>query len=104
MTAFHAASAALFADRNMAADALYRAGGTGIAVPLRVIRSAPDRIASFGEGRFVTDTVLIDVRVGDAPNLAPGDTFEIAGALFEVRGEPTRDAARLILSAEAREL
>ncbi|MFN9090936.1 MAG: hypothetical protein ACK5V0_05405 [Alphaproteobacteria bacterium] len=104
MTAFTAATAALFRDRNMAVDALYRPGGIGVGVPVRVIRSAPDSLAQFGEGRFVTDTVLIAVRVADAPGLGPGDTFEIEGTLHTIRGAPVRDADRLVWSAEARAL
>lgn len=102
MTAIAAALAALFRDRNLAVDALYRAGGSGPGVAVRVIRAAPDRIATFGEGRFVTDTMTLDLRVADAPGLAAGDTFEIDGTLHEVRGEPLRDAERLVWAAEVR--
>jgi hypothetical protein len=103
VTAFTAAAAALFRDPNMAVDALYRPGGIGSGVAIRVIRSAPDQVAAFGEGRFVTDTVLIAVCVADAPDLASGDTIEADGVLFEVRADPVRDADRLVWSVEARE-
>ena len=62
----------------------------------------PDRFASFGEGRFVVDTVLLNIRLADAPVLSAGDTVEIAGQLHEVRGTPTRDSDRLVWLAEAR--
>lgn len=104
MNAFAAAIDVMFEDANMALDALYRAGGAGTGVPVRVIRRAPDRFANFGEGRFVTDTILIDVRTSQIAALSRGDTFEIAAALFEVRSEPVRDSERLIWAAEAREL
>lgn len=94
----------LFTDPHMAVDALYRAGNAGDGVIVRVMRRAPDRIANFGEGRFVTDTTLIDVRTSEVAELAPGDTFEIEGVLFEVRSEPVRDSERLIWASEAREL
>ena len=103
MTAAAAALAALFRDSNLALDALYRVGGAGPGVAVRVIRAAPDRIAAFGEGRFVTGTMTLDVRIADAPGLAAGDTFEIEGRLHEVRGEPVRDAERLVWAAEVRE-
>lgn len=103
MTAFATALAALFRDRNIAVDALYRVGGSGPGVLVRVIRTAPDRIAAFGESRFVTDTMALDVWIADAPGLAAGDTFEIAGTLHEVRGAPVRDAERLVWAAEVRE-
>jgi hypothetical protein len=104
MTAFAAATSTLFRDPNIAVDALYRPGGIGSGVAIRVIRSAPDQVAAFGEGRFVTDTVLIAVCVADAPDLASGDTIEADGVLFEVRADPVRDADRLVWSAEARAL
>ena len=93
----------IFADPNMAMDALWRSAGVGEGIPVRVIRRAPDQIASFGAGRFVTDTVLISVRVSEVPSLGAGDTFEIAGELFEVRSEPVRDSDRLVWSVEASE-
>ncbi len=68
-----------------------------------MIRAAPDRVTAFGEGRFITDTIALDVRIADAPGLAAGDTFEIDGTLHEVRGEPVRDAERLVWAAEVRE-
>ena len=58
--------------------------------------------ASFGDGRFVIDTVLLNIRLVDAPALGAGDTVEIAGQLHEVQGTPTRDSARLVWLAEAR--
>jgi hypothetical protein len=103
VTVFEAAAAALFRDPNMAVEAIYRPGGVGGGVAVRIIRSAPDRLAQFGEGRFVTDSVAIDVAVADAPGLAEGDSFEIGGAYYIVRGAPIRDADRLVWSAEARE-
>ena len=56
-----------------------------------------------GEGRFVTDSVMIDVECAALGALAPGDTFEIDGVIYEVRGEPLRDALRHVWKAEARE-
>ena len=103
MTALAAAVAALFRDRNVGVDALYRVGGADPGVLVRVIRVAPDRVTAFGEGRFVTGTMTLDVRIADAPGLAAGDTFEIEGRLHEVRGEPVRDAERLVWAAEVRE-
>ena len=102
--AFRAAIDAMFRDRHMASDALYRAGGSGDPVPVRVIKRAPDRIANFGDGRFVADAVLYDVRVSEVAVLAPGDTLEVAGVVYELRGEPVRDAERLVWAAEARAL
>jgi len=104
LTAFDLATKSLFADQNLAVDALLRLGGTGPALAIRVIRAMPDGFASFGEGRFVVDTVLLNIRLADAPALAAGDTVEIAGRLHEVQGTPTRDTNRLIWLAEVRAL
>ena len=104
MTAFDLATDSLFADQNLAVDALLRVGGTSPALAIRVIRAMPDGFASFGEGQFVVDTVLLNIRLADAPALAAGDTVEIAGQLHEVQGTPTRDTNRLIWLAEARAL
>ena len=104
MNAFDVAADSLFNDQNLAADATLRTGGTGPAQAIRVIRAMPDRFANFGEGRFVVDTVLLNIRVADAPVLSEGDTVEIAGQLHELQGTPTRDSDRLVWLAEARAL
>jgi hypothetical protein len=104
LTAFDLAMDSLFADQNLAVDALLRFGGIGPAQAIRVIRAMPDGFASFGEGRFVVDTVLVNIRLADAAVLTAGDTVEIAGQLHEVQGTPNRDTNRLIWRAEARAL
>lgn len=102
MTAFAAAVDVLFADPNLALPAVWHPGGAGPGQPVHVIRLRPDRIAGFGESRFVTDTVVLQLRISDAPGLAQGDLIEITGEAFEILGEPLRDGERLIWSAEAR--
>ena len=102
MTAIVAAVDVLFADPNLALPAVWHPGGAGPGQPVQVIRQRPDRIAGFGESRFVTDTVVLQLRMSDAPGLAQGDLIEIAGEAFEILGEPLRDGERLIWSAEAR--
>ena len=104
MTAFDLATDSLFADQNLAVDALLCVGGSGAALAIRAIRAMPDQFASFGEGRFVVDTVLLNIRLADAPALAAGDTVEIAGQVHEIQGTPTRDTNRLVWLAEARTL
>ena len=104
MTAFDLATDSLFADPNLGVDALLRLGGAGAAQAIRVIQAMPDRFANFGEGRFVVDTVLLNIRLADAPVLAAGDTVEIAGQLHEIRGAPSRDRDQLVWLAEARAL
>lgn len=103
MSAFATATVALFRDPNLAQDALWRSGGAGAPVAVRVMVRRPDAVTGFREGRFVIDSVMIDVECAALGALAPGDTFEIAGVTYEVRGEPLRDALRHVGKAEARE-
>ena len=91
----------LFADPNLARDALWRAGGADPAVPMRVIVRRPDRIGEFSETRILASSLVLDVRVAEAPTLAEGDTVEIDGEVHVIQGEPVRDAARLVWIAEA---
>lgn len=106
MSAFASAIAVLFRNPHLAADAVYRAGGDPMAegLPVRVMTRAPDRFANFAEGRFVTESILLDVRTCDVERLERGDTFEIDGLIFEVRSDPVRDSERLVWAAEARPL
>ena len=104
MTAFAFATDMMFADPNMAVDAVYRAGGTGASLPCRIILSAPDAVAEFNAGRFVVDTVIVAVRTSQVPALAIGDTLEVGGETMQVFGEPQRDPMRLVWKAQARAL
>lgn len=101
MSVIAAAFETLFADPNMARDATFTPTG-GVAVPVRVALRRPDRVSDFGETRLHTETTVVDIRVADAPTLASGDAFEIAGESYVVQGEPLRDAERLIWTAELR--
>ena len=103
MTAFAFGVDVLFRDPNIGRDALWRAGGNGAGVPVRVITRAPDDIVEWRESRVRAATVFIDVRVSEVVTLSKGDTFEIAGAVFTVTGAPERDSERLVWKAEARE-
>jgi hypothetical protein len=55
MNAFAAAIDALFADPNLAVDALYRADGADPSIPVMVIVRRPDRIGDFGETRILAE-------------------------------------------------
>lgn len=103
MSAFATATAALFRDPNLAQDAVWRSGGAGVPVAVRIMLRRPDAVTGFSEGRFVTDSVMIDVECAALGALVPGDTFEIGGVIYEVRGAPLRDALRHVWKAEARE-
>lgn len=101
MTALVMAVDALFGDPNIAADALWRVGGTDPGLAVRVIRNAPDKIVGFGESRALMPSVLIDVRQSEIGLPAIGDTVEIAGIVFEITAEPVADALNLVWTCEA---
>jgi len=100
MTAFVAALDLLFADPNLSTPVLYQQAGIGVEHALRVMRRSPDRMVEFGAARLVSDSVALDVRISDCPELAAGDRFEIAGEIFVVQGTPQRDRERLVWKAE----
>jgi len=102
MTAFASAIDLLFEDPNFGLDAVHQAAGTGTPVSVRVIKNAPDAVSEFNGGRFVADSIILDVRTGQLPALAIGDTFTIGDETFQVFGEPQRDALRLIWKAQVR--
>ncbi|MCP5364105.1 MAG: hypothetical protein H6905_02535 [Hyphomicrobiales bacterium] len=102
MTAFALAFDTLFADPNLGRIAVYRVGGAGSDIPVRIILRRTDEIGNFGETRIIAETVVIDVPVSEIAAPAEGDTFTIGGETFVVQGEPVRDAERLVWTLEAR--
>jgi len=102
MNAFATAMNVIFADANMAVNALWFAGGTGPGVAVRVIRKSPDEITPFGAGRIISDTTQLDARVADLPTPAPGDLIRIGAEDFILQGEPKLDRERLIWTLNTR--
>lgn len=102
MSIFAEAIDDLFADPNLARDAVWRAGGTGAPVTVRIVLRQPDRTGGFGETRLLAATTVIEVRTAEVPELAEGDGFEIDGAIYVVQGEPVRDSERLVWTVELR--
>ena len=100
MTVFAAAMDRIFTHPSMAIAALWISATTSEERPIRVIRRAPDRISEFGAGRFVSDTMMVDVRVYDLPDPRPGDLIVIGADSFTVQGEPIRDRERLTWSLD----
>jgi hypothetical protein len=99
--AFAVATDALFADPNIAVDAIWRAGGAGTGTAVRVVTRRPDQVIGFGDSRAVLPTVLVDVRRSEVSEPARGDTVEIDGELFEVIAAPIVDSVRLVWTCEA---
>ena len=101
MTAFAAALDALFADGNIARDAVYVAEG-GSPVLIRVVTRRADEITGFGDARLWSETTRVDLRVAEVPEPRPGDRIEIDGEAFLIQGEPVRDSERLIWTVDLR--
>ena len=102
MTVFATAMDRIYANPSMAAAAVWISATTSEERPIHVIRRAPDRIADFGAGRFVSDTMMVDVRVFDLPDPRPGDLIVIGVDSFTIQGEPVRDREHLIWSLDLR--
>ena len=100
-SAFASAIAGLFADGNIAHDAVYIAEG-GAPSLVRVVTRRADEITGFGEARLWTETTRIDLRVAEVPNPRPGDRIEIDGEAYLFQGEPVRDRERLVWTVDLR--
>lgn len=101
MDVFAAATDVLFADPNIARDAVWRAGGVGSGTTVRVVTRRPDQVVGFGDSRAVLPTMLVDVRRSEVLEPASGDTVEIVGETFEIIAAPTIDSLRLVWTCEA---
>jgi hypothetical protein len=82
-------------------NALWRAGGVGLGVAVRIIRKSPDRMAEFGESRAVLPTVGIDIRRSQAATITEGDLIVIGAETLKIIGEPMGDALGIVLACEA---
>ena len=102
MNVFAGAMDRIYANPSMAAAAVWISATTSEERPIRVIRRAPDRITEFGAARFVSDTMMVDVRVSDLPDPRTGDLIVIGVDSFTIQGEPVRDRERLIWSLDLR--
>lgn len=102
MNVFAAAVDRIYTNPSMAVAALWISATTSEERTIRVIRRAPDRITEFGAGRFVSDTVMVDVRLSDLPDCRSGDLIVIGTDSITIQGEPVRDRERLIWSLDLR--
>lgn len=63
---------------------------------LRAMVRAPDEVQGFGGISVQAGTLILHVRVEDAPNLAADDVFQVRGSTRKVQGQPRRDSTGLI--------
>jgi hypothetical protein len=103
MTAFGKALSAMFGDANMGEAALYREKGVGAGVAIRAARYRPSGASGFGQSEIISEGEQIEVRQADTPHLGAGDTFEIAGVLWQVVGDPERGGLDLTWIVPIRE-
>ncbi|MCM2563796.1 hypothetical protein M8756_16855 [Lutimaribacter sp. EGI FJ00015] len=101
MTAAAMALDVLFADVNVARDAVYAPEG-GTPVLVRVVTRRADETTGFGEARIWSETTRMDLRVSEVPNPRPGDRIEIDGEAFLIQAEPVRDRERLVWTVDLR--
>jgi len=101
MNAFAAAIDGLFADGNIARDAVYIAEDRAPQL-IRVVTRRADEVTGFGDARLWSETTRIDLRVAEVPAPRPGDRIEIAGEAFLIQGEPVRDRERLVWTVDLR--
>ena len=101
MNAVGMALDALFADGNIARDAVYVAEG-GAPQLVRVVTRRADEVTGFGDARLWSETTRVDLRVAEVIDPRPGDRVEIEGEPFLIQGEPVRDRERLIWTVDLR--
>jgi hypothetical protein len=101
MSVFERAVDDLFADPNIARAALWRAGGVGDGIPVRVVTRRPDQAVGFGDSRAILPTMLIEVRRAEVASPAVGDVVTIEGDSFEIIAAPTLDSLRLVWTCES---
>lgn len=97
--AFSTAMNAIFADPNMAVEAIYTPAG-GMAQVIRVLFRAPDDIMRFGETPILTDTQVAELRGADVDAPQEGDIVQIGSEIYQLRGEPIKDSLRLIWTVD----
>lgn len=101
MTAFAATLDTLFADPNLATDAVCTPAG-GDPVTVRVIARRADDIVGIGDTRIHAATTMFDIRTSEVAAPTVGDTIEVDGTVHVIQGEPIRDRERLVCRVEAR--
>lgn len=92
MSAFATALAALVADANLGVEAIFRQGGMGAPVPLRLVRSSPDRVADAFGTEIISATDILTVSTAALPVIAAGDSFALGAELLTVT-HAERDAS-----------
>ena len=104
MSVFDTAVQALFRDPNITESALWRPGGVGAGIAIRIIRTRPQAEFDIGGVKLLQDPVLFDVPAGMAPTIAENDTIEAGGALFKIQSPPVRSMDGRIWRVDVRRM
>ena len=101
MSVFADAIDDLFADPNLAVDAVYTPpGGEGVAC--RIMLRRPDETVEFGGSKLVVGSVVIEVRASEVSAPAKGGTFTVGDGVYAITAVPRLpDTERLIWRCEA---
>jgi hypothetical protein len=101
MSVFAQAIGDLFADPNLAAEAVYLPEG-GEPISVRVIARRPNRVLEFGDARLHAETAVFELRTSQVSNPRSGDRLDVGGEMFVIQGEPVRDSERLVWTLDTR--
>ncbi len=101
INAFDDAMGRLFADPNLAREAIYQTPGDD-PVTIRVIARRADQVLDFGDTRVHTGNSMFDVLVSEVLDPRPDDTLIVDGETYIVQGEPARDPERLVWTLDVR--
>ena len=92
----------LFADPNMASDAIYTPPGGGDPVSCRAILRQPDVDWRGGEVEVTTPSRIAEVRVSEVPSMKEGGALAIGGKTYTIQHASRRDADRMLWRLELR--
>jgi hypothetical protein len=102
MTVFTQAINDLFADPNLAVDAVYQPPASGDGIACRIMLRRPDETVEFGGSKLVAGSVIIEVRAAEVSAPAKGGTFAVGDTAYSVSAVPrVSDPDRLIWRCEA---
>ena len=101
INAFDDAMNRLFADPNLAREAIYQKSDNE-PVTVRVIARQADQVLDFGDTRVHSRNSMFDVLASDVLDPRPDDTLIVNGESYIIQGEPVRDQERLIWTLDVR--
>lgn len=83
--------------------ALYKAGGTGAGIAVRLRLQNPDLLIQVSGLDVIGATTVVRVRISEIAQVSKGDVFVIDGKEHRVVGTPKRDDGRRLWIAGAAE-